>query len=67
VKFAAGRPGDPLARAETLFAAIVGQGARLPSQRRFKARAETSAKGIPLTEAEMDSLERLLAEGLDAV
>ncbi|UWR35525.1 Ldh family oxidoreductase (plasmid) [Sulfitobacter sp. W027] len=67
VKFAAGRPGDPLARAETLFAAIVGQGARLPSQRRFKARAETNAKGIPLTEAEMDSLERLLAEGLDAV
>jgi len=66
-KFAAGRSGDPFARAETLFAAIMGQGARLPSQRRFKARAETRAKGIPLTEAERQSLERLLANGLDAV
>ncbi|MFG6583462.1 Ldh family oxidoreductase [Sulfitobacter sp. 1A12779] len=65
--FAAGRPGDPFARAETLFDAITGQGARLPSQRRFKARAETRAKGIPLTDAEMRSLERLLAEGLDTV
>ncbi|MFG6565041.1 Ldh family oxidoreductase [Sulfitobacter sp. 1A13421] len=65
--FAAGRPGDPFARAETLFNAITGQGARLPSQRRFKARAETRAEGIPLTDAEMRSLERLLAEGLDAV
>ncbi|MFG6567454.1 Ldh family oxidoreductase [Sulfitobacter sp. 1A13679] len=65
--FAAGRPGDPFARAETLFDAITGQGARLPSQRRFKARAETRAKGIPLTDAEMRSLERLLAEGHDAV
>lgn len=66
-KFAAGRPGDPFARAETLFAAITAQGARLPSQRRFKARAETRAKGIPLTEVEVQSLERLLADGLDAV
>ncbi|MFG6530392.1 MULTISPECIES: Ldh family oxidoreductase [unclassified Sulfitobacter] len=65
--FAAGRPGDPFARAETLFNAITGQGARLPSQRRFKARAEKRAKGIPLTDAEMRGLERLLAEGLDAV
>ena len=65
--FAAGRPGDPFARAETLFDAITGQGARLPSQRRFKARAETRAKWIPLTDAEMRSLERLLTEGLDAV
>jgi delta1-piperideine-2-carboxylate reductase len=39
--FAAGRPGDPFARAEVLFEAIVGQGARLPSQRRFKARAKS--------------------------
>ncbi len=66
-RFAAGRPGDPMARAEQLFGAILGQGARLPSQRRFKARAETRAEGIPLTAAEKESLDRLLAQGLDAV
>ena len=67
VKFAADRPGDPFARAETLFSAILSQGARLPSQRRFKARAETRANGIPLTDAEMSMLKHLLAQGLDAV
>lgn len=67
VKFAADRPGDPFARAETLFSAILSQGARLPSQRRFKARAETRANGIPLTDAEMSGLEHLLAQGLDAL
>jgi len=67
VKFAADRPGDPFARAETLFSAILSQGARLPSQRRFKARAETRANGIPLTDAEMSGLKHLLAQGLDAV
>ncbi|NUH64925.1 Ldh family oxidoreductase [Sulfitobacter sp. S0837] len=66
-RFAAGRPGDPMARAEQLFEAILGQGARLPSQRRFKARAETRAEGIPLTTAEKESLDRLLAQGLEAV
>ncbi|MEX3314448.1 Ldh family oxidoreductase [Sulfitobacter sp. PS-8MA] len=66
-RFAAGRPGDPMARAEQLFGAILGQGARLPSQRRFKARAETRAQGIPLTTTEKESLDRLLAQGLDAV
>ncbi len=66
-RFAAGRPGNPMARAEQLFAAILGQGARLPSQRRFKARAETRTQGIPLTAAERETLDRLLAQGLDAV
>ncbi|UOA34226.1 Delta(1)-pyrroline-2-carboxylate reductase (plasmid) [Sulfitobacter sp. DSM 110093] len=66
-RFAAGRPGDPMARAEQLFEAILGQGARLPSQRRFKARAATRAEGIPLTAAEKKSLDQLLAQGLDAV
>ncbi|WP_448956208.1 Ldh family oxidoreductase [Labrys neptuniae] len=66
-KFAAGRPGDPFARAEQLFEAIVGQGARLPSQRRFQARAKSEQEGIALTGAEIDSLDRLLALGLDAV
>ncbi len=65
--FAAGRPGNPLARAETLFEAIVGQGARLPSQRRFAARAKSQRDGIALSSAEIDQLDRFLARGLDAV
>jgi LDH2 family malate/lactate/ureidoglycolate dehydrogenase len=66
-RFAAGRPGDPFGRAEALFAAITGQGARLPSQRRFAARARSEAEGIPLTADEMALLERLRTHGLDAV
>lgn len=65
--FAAGRPGDPFARAEALFAAIEGQGARLPSQRRFAARATSEARGITLSAAEVAQLDRLLEQGLDAV
>jgi LDH2 family malate/lactate/ureidoglycolate dehydrogenase len=65
--FAAGRPGDPFARAETLFAAIAGQGARLPSARRFTARAKAEAQGIDLTEAEVAQLDRFLDLGLDAI
>ncbi len=65
-RFAGGR-GDPFARAEVLFAAIVGQGARLPSQRRFAARARAEAEGIALSDAEVAMLERLRAGGLAAV
>lgn len=65
-RFAAGR-GDPLARAETLFEAIAGQGARLPSQRRFAARAETQENGIVLSDEEVALLEKLREQGLDAV
>ena len=65
--FAKGRAGDPFVRAETLFEAIVGQGARLPSQRRFTARAKSKAEGVALTSAEIAQLDRLLAMGLDAV
>ncbi len=65
--FAAGRPGNPFVRAETLFEAIVGQGARLPSQRRYVARAQSEAGGITLTDAEIKQLERLFALGLEAV
>ena len=65
--FAAGRAGDPFARAEGLFEAIVGQGARLPSQRRFAARAVSASQGITLTEAEVAQLDRLEALGLDAI
>ncbi|WEF24445.1 Ldh family oxidoreductase [Paracoccus sp. S3-43] len=66
-KFAAGRSGDPFARAERLFEAIQGQGARLPSERRYAARARAMAQGIVLTQAETAQLDRFLALGLDAV
>lgn len=66
-RFAAGRAGDPFARAEMLFEAIQGQGARLPSERRFAARVRAETDGITLTAAEADQLDHLLAEGLDAI
>lgn len=66
-RFAEGRAGNPLDRAETLFEAIVGQGARLPSQRRFAARAMAQAQGITLSAAEVAQLDHLLAQGLGAV
>lgn len=66
-RFAKGRPGDPFARAETLFEAIAGQGARLPSQRRFAARKKSLEEGIQLSGEEWSMLERLRQEGLDAV
>ncbi|WP_374644405.1 Ldh family oxidoreductase [Tabrizicola sp.] len=66
-KFAAGRPGDPFARAEGLLQAITGQGARLPSARRYAARAKSVAEGIALTAAEVELLDRLLELGLDGV
>ncbi|NPD16298.1 Ldh family oxidoreductase [Xinfangfangia sp. D13-10-4-6] len=65
--FAKGRPGDPFARAEALFEAIIGQGARLPSQRRFKARAASVAEGITLSAEETAQLDRFLVSGLDAI
>ena len=65
--FSKGRPGDPFARAEVLFETIVGQGARLPSQRRFAARAKSKTEGIALTAAEIEQLDRLLDKGLDAI
>ncbi|WP_099825061.1 Ldh family oxidoreductase [Oceaniglobus indicus] len=66
-RFAAGRPGDPMARAEALFEVILGQGARLPSQRRFAARAKALSDGITLNADEMAILDRLREGGLDAV
>lgn len=65
--FAAGRPGDPFARGEALIGAIAGQGARLPSERRFAARARSLAEGIALSEAERAELDRFLRLGLGAV
>lgn len=65
--FARGRTGDPLARAEILFDAILAQGARLPSQRRFAARERTMRDGIALTAAEIEHLDLLARKGLEAV
>lgn len=65
--FSAGRPGNPLRRAEALFEAILGQGARLPSQRRFIARARSESDGISLSAQEIEQLDRFLAEGLAGV
>ncbi len=59
--------GNPFDRAERLFEAIVGQGARLPSQRRFAARREADANGIWLDQSEVESLNRMERLGLDAV
>ncbi|MDO5604385.1 MAG: Ldh family oxidoreductase [Paracoccus sp. (in: a-proteobacteria)] len=61
-RFAAGRPGDPFARAETLLNAIAGQGARLPSQRRFAARAVAERDGITLSADEMARLDDMLKQ-----
>lgn len=58
---------DPIRHGEVLFEAIAGQGARLPSQRRFAARRAALEKGISLTAAEMAQLELLRDKGLDAV
>jgi len=65
--FAAGRAGNPLDRAEVLFEAILGQGARLPSERRFRAREKSAREGISLTPAEIAQLDRFLEQGLEAV
>lgn len=66
-KFAGAKGAATLQRAETLLDAIVGQGARLPSQRRFAARASSVTEGIHLTQAEVEQLDRLYDLGLGAV
>lgn len=66
-RFAAGRGRDPFAQAEILFDAILGQGARLPGRKRHAARAASAAEGIRLSGAEIALLEKLRAQGLDAV
>lgn len=66
-KFAAAKGGVDFGRAEILFDAVLGQGARLPSARRFTARALAEAEGIHLTSAEVAMLDRFAAEGMNAV
>ena len=62
-----GGRGDAAAKGEAMIEAIAGQGARLPSQRRFTARQKSQSEGIELTPAEMDELARLRDGGLAAV
>jgi len=63
VRFAAGRGTDPFRQAESLFEGILGQGARLPSTRRYTAREHAAAHGVTLTAAEMGQLDRFRALG----
>lgn len=46
-------------RAERLFEAVVGQGARLPSQRRFDARERSERDGVRVPQALYDDVMRL--------
>ncbi|CUH50856.1 Ldh family oxidoreductase [Shimia marina] len=60
--FSNGRVADNDARAERLFADIVDQGARLPSQRRFAARARNLERGyVEVPEALYEDLLKLKA------
>jgi LDH2 family malate/lactate/ureidoglycolate dehydrogenase len=67
VRFAARSGRDPIAEGERLLTAISGQGARLPSQRRFAAREASLRDGIALSDAELAQLARFESEGLAAV
>lgn len=49
-------------RAEAMFAAITDQGARLPSQRRYTARARNAALGVPVQTDLLAELQALLAD-----
>ncbi|WP_243369368.1 Ldh family oxidoreductase [Microvirga solisilvae] len=49
-----------VARAETMFDAIVGQGARLPSQRRYEARERSERQGVRIPKVLYDDLKALL-------
>jgi LDH2 family malate/lactate/ureidoglycolate dehydrogenase len=66
-RFAAHRPGDPLAAAEIPVRRHPRPGARLPSQRRFDARRRAEAEGIRLSAEEVERLDWLEREGLAAL
>jgi delta1-piperideine-2-carboxylate reductase len=62
-----GRGRDPVEEGEMLIAAIAAQTSRIPSQRRYTARARTAEAGIALTAGEIATLERLATGGVEAV
>lgn len=53
---------EHLARAETMFESIQGQGARLPSQRRYEARERTLRDGVEVPDALYADLMALLEQ-----
>ena len=56
---------DRLAHAEKLLAAIRAQGARLPSERRYAARAAAAKEGIAISQENLDRLQRMQQGDLD--
>lgn len=58
--FLGGEAAQHIARAEKLFDAIVGQGARLPSQRRFEARKRSLAEGVRVPRKLYDDVRALV-------
>ena len=56
---------DRLAHAEKLLAAIRAQGARLPSERRYAARAAAANEGIAISQENLDRLQRMQQGDLD--
>nr|WP_281400470.1 Ldh family oxidoreductase [Microvirga arabica] len=49
-----------VSRAEKMFESIIGQGARLPSQRRYEARERSKVNGVRIPNALYDDLQALL-------
>lgn len=58
--FLGGAVAEHLDRAEHLFDAIIGQGARLPSQRRYEARERSLKNGVTIPKALYDDLKAYL-------
>ena len=56
---------DRLAHAEKLLAAIRAQGARLPSERRYAARAAAAKEGSAISQENLDRLQRMQQGDLD--
>lgn len=65
--FSKGRERDPIIEGEKLIQSIADQGARLPSQRRYEARRLAISDGILLSDKEMEYLNKLEADGMDAI
>ncbi|TWC28489.1 LDH2 family malate/lactate/ureidoglycolate dehydrogenase [Pseudomonas sp. SJZ079] len=53
---------EHLARAEAMFESIQGQGARLPSQPRYEARARSAEQGVQIPQALYDELKALMVD-----
>lgn len=58
--FLGAQAAEHIARAEAVFDGITGQGARLPSQRRYEGRARSLANGVRVPKPLYDDLRRLL-------